>query len=305
MCWIIIWYKKQFLINKLQEQKDRWLDSLWVIDVDNNAIHQAIKNDISWYNVFINKNIKNKWLKILHHRKASVGAVNMNNAHPFRAGKIVLLQNGTIRNFHKDYKDIYKKDVDTANLTEYLSAYYEIWWLRLIASELESLSMEYKEDNFGIIVILDKEEILIFSDGTRELNVKTNNNNKIREISNYKKRWNEWDSYFWHMILSYSWDIVEDELVLIETAKDKNERIKKEKEEEEKKKKEKEISINYTFSEDCEDYFAYAPIYNSIYEQKKHFFSTYQVINEDDYEKIYWTKFNNTIFTQTYYLYNN
>jgi hypothetical protein len=79
-----------FLVNK-----DGSSDS---IKIASHPFHLFITDE---WNKYKNKAIQQGRILVGHNRKATQGAINSANAHPFTEGKIVLVHNGTLRNYQK------------------------------------------------------------------------------------------------------------------------------------------------------------------------------------------------------------
>lgn len=93
----------------------RGLDSTGVFGVDNNKNVGVMKIASHPYHLFAcedwkkfrQKSISSGRIIIGHNRKATQGAVNSNNAHPFHENNIVLVHNGTLRGDHrKKFADV-------------------------------------------------------------------------------------------------------------------------------------------------------------------------------------------------------
>jgi len=167
------------------------------------ALYKKLKNYLS----YIKNCIEEDSIYILHHRKASVGAICLDNVHPFEGESFILVQNWTIRNFYKAYKNIYWKETDTETLLSYLEE--KASCLNDIPIILKELSETYKED-FWIIIIKSRieDKILFYTDGSRESYIDINTtNNTINGIYNY----NTHSGYenTGHIVLSYKGVILE------------------------------------------------------------------------------------------------
>ena len=205
MCWIAIVRGKKRLCDILSNQVDRWLEGMGVITPK--VYYRALYTKLKHYLSYIKNCIAEDSIYILHHRKASLGAICFDNVHPFEGEKFILVQNWTIRNFYKTYKDIYRKETDTATLHAYLEEKAScLWDIPII---LKELSETHKED-FGIVIIKSRIEgkILFYADGSRESYIDINTtSNTINSISNYDN--NSWFENTWYMVLSYKGVILE------------------------------------------------------------------------------------------------
>lgn len=188
----------------LSEQKDRWLDWLWLII--NWKVKKVQFNTYKEYKTYLYKNrdIDNN-LCIMHHRKATVGKVSIDNAHPFIWKKFILAQNWTAIFFNSDYNNIYKQEVDTQNLLYYLEERCET--LEGVLAELDYLSNKYKYDDFWNLIIISKDKILFWSDWNRESFIKIKWN-YIDMISNYEPWKKKWFKNKWYIIMNSKWEIL-------------------------------------------------------------------------------------------------
>jgi hypothetical protein len=204
MCWIAI-TKYEDLAETLERQNDRGLDSIWIINKKN--IQKATKEDLDWYLDFIkNKVEKVDWLNILHHRKATVWAINIDNAHPFIWDKFILIQNWTIKSFNNSQKDTYWAEVDSHNLLHLIEENAET--INEIPIIMEAFKEEYK-DSYWIVIVLDYIwNILFISDWARESYIDIKDN-KINFIWNYSKDLAWWYINKWYLIFNFDWDIIE------------------------------------------------------------------------------------------------
>lgn len=100
------------------KQRSRWLDSIGIINLP--TMHSLLKISpkvdtwgwvviTRWDQSLINDYMEGvrewvqkndlQWPFILHHRKASIGAIDLENAHPFKMKWFYLMQNGTSHEF--------------------------------------------------------------------------------------------------------------------------------------------------------------------------------------------------------------
>ena len=205
MCWIIITPNKDEIKNHLKYQEDRWLDSIWIINKEN--IHRAVKANIEWYNSYIDNidNIDNS-LYLIHHRKATVWDINLDNCHPFMGKNFILIQNGTVKDFHKETG--FDMEVDSHNLLLYIEKHTKS--IKNIPNVLKGFKEKYKED-FGILILADyKWNIIFISDWWRESYIEIEDN-KIQLIRNYKRLIKEWYKNIWYIIFDFQWNLIKQE----------------------------------------------------------------------------------------------
>jgi len=225
MCWILYVNKakKQDVNFWLEHQKDRWLHSIWY--VQNSKIKKSLKKTVKEYEEDINKEMV-EWESILfHHRKASVGSINLDNAHPYQFDfnwwLLNFMQNGTTREFGTlaDIYDVfewYDDRSDTKMLWKFLSMnakslisikdFLIYWW-------------KAKKMSFWIILAEFEWKILLYSDWARECFI-DRTDNKINTISNYSKE-NKVKHYvnWWVFYDQDSWNILDEEYVVSEKEK--------------------------------------------------------------------------------------
>lgn len=107
-------------------------DSTGVFGIDNQGRIDLMKGDADGYIFTHSKDYEKFHEKILnkyniivgHNRKATSGKITPENAHPFMEDNIVLVHNGTLRNFDKLKKDIKNEgeiEVDSHALTHLLA----------------------------------------------------------------------------------------------------------------------------------------------------------------------------------------
>jgi hypothetical protein len=216
MCWIALAPKSE-LIEILNNQKTRWLDSLWVIDFDTNIVAHAVKSSVLQYEPFIRKNIDTSLhtFAFMHHRKASIWDIHLENSHPFIWSKFILAQNWTSPDFYTTWKDVFHKETDSENLLAYLEQ--ECNTLEECINVLDTI-----ECSLWNIFIFHKWRTLIYSDSTRETFVDTADYvfdpevewwesetiAFVSSITNYKPNTLLWYRNWFHIIMnSVTWQI--------------------------------------------------------------------------------------------------
>jgi len=188
----------------LWEQKDRGLDSVWIIN--NWSIFRVTASTYRQYKKYLFKK-SFKGLTIMHNRKATIWDVNLKNAHPFQWKRFLLAQNGTCRYFHIAHKSTYNQEVDTYNLLLHLED--ECNSLEECKIELDRLVNMYMWDDFWNIIIVDRDRILFYSDWFRESFININKEeNKIISITNYEPWEKEWYKNVWYLIMDREWIIL-------------------------------------------------------------------------------------------------
>lgn len=202
MCWIII-STKPSLSWILSHQKDRGLDSVWVLSSEN--MYKATKEGLDWYNNFIDRIEDDRKLYILHHRKATIWEINIDNAHPFIWAKYTLVQNWTVRLFNVSGKEDYGQDVDSHNLLHLIEDFSNT--LEEVPKVMKQFKKVYK-DEFGIVILVDKDwRILFISDGARESYIETFEW-KVLSISNYETWTIYWYKNSWYILFEFDWTIL-------------------------------------------------------------------------------------------------
>ena len=173
---------ESFLNKNLANQVDRWLDSVWVITWW--KIYTTIKNGLKGYR----KYIRHLWqepdsLSILHHRKATIWDITLDNSHPFIWKHFNLMQNWTSKKFYKMYDDIYKWETDSETLMNYIESRTKD--IRKVPAVLDNLA-EQMDETFWNIIITNGNLILFYADWAREtyINIK---GKKVESITNYLK----------------------------------------------------------------------------------------------------------------------
>lgn len=199
MCWIwiAVWTR---LGEILKSQKDRWYDSIWVTNWKH--ILKRVFKEFDDYLKLLDEADWSDKLFLMHHRKATIWDINLNNAHPFKGKYFTLMQNWTSRTFYIRYKMHYRKETDSENLLCYIERATKK--IEDIPSILEKLSKKI-DDKFWNIIVTDGKKILFYTDGAREsyVNIKWE---KVVEITNYKN-WLYWYNNNWFIIFDYSWNI--------------------------------------------------------------------------------------------------
>lgn len=160
MCWIAYAPKKN-MVDILENQKIRGLDALWLIDFQKGEIMTAFKPTLLDYQDFIETNLEdNDELCFMHHRKASIGGISLDNSHPFIWEKFVLAQNGTSTAFMTSMAEVYGKETDSETILHFLED---------SADTLEECVdlLDLIDCPLGIIFIFHKGRTLIYSDSCR------------------------------------------------------------------------------------------------------------------------------------------
>ncbi len=222
MCGIAI-VKKEEIEEVLENQIDRGLDWIWFMVSD-----WKWQKYLEWSIYAYNKIIKrvNNWLAktnmsddfvMFHHRKASIGKINIDNSHPFIGENFDLMQNGTSKKFFNKYKDVIYLDIDGNDMpkastdSENLLRFIETRTNKLneIPKVLEELDKELGGEKFGCLMIRDRYgNFLFYSDGERETNIEIKWDKLVR-ITNYPlKGYRGWKNKGW-LISSFKWEIQE------------------------------------------------------------------------------------------------
>lgn len=102
-------------------------DSTGVITVSNKFTVKRYKTISSGFRMATSEafeaNVPNGWAAIGHNRSATIGAVSVDNAHPFKFGRVSLVHNGTLSNRGKNLPEYDKNlSVDSMQLALSLSA---------------------------------------------------------------------------------------------------------------------------------------------------------------------------------------
>jgi hypothetical protein len=88
-----------------------------IVKIGSNPLHLFATKE---WSTFQSNTLQNGQIVVGHNRKATRGAVNSNNAHPFHEGRYVLVHNGTLQN-HAKWKT--GKDVDSHALCQAFNEY--------------------------------------------------------------------------------------------------------------------------------------------------------------------------------------
>lgn len=203
MCGIIICDCKQKAKIKLQQQVKRWLDSFGVIFFQQNTL-QTFKQ-VGTLQDYLDSLEKHDFqdLFCIHHRDATIGEVNYENAHPFIGKKFTLCHNGMVKKFHELYVWKYQKSVDSWNMLEYLEEYAQT--IEQIPERLQQLT-EQTWEKIWIVFVTDGEKNLIYTDGAKPSYFEIEAN-ILRKFANF---WDEKESWFFHdgyVIFDKKWSI--------------------------------------------------------------------------------------------------
>lgn len=191
----------------LLNQLDRGLDSLWIINKE--ATYKVLKDKYKGYKKYLRRQVREEWLTIMHHRKASIGSVNLDNAHPFEGNNFILMHNWTARKFFTRYGWVYKKDTDSETLLRYIEDKTDT--IEEIPKVIEELCDRLQE-NLGNVIITDiaRNKILFYTDWARESFLHFDwKNYKLKGIYNYKPWTSLWFSNEWSVILDFNFNIID------------------------------------------------------------------------------------------------
>ena len=181
MCWIWI-VPKNMLCDLIENQVDRWLHSMWILDFQKKTLFTWVKHTIWWYQEFIEESVDEDSLDLclMHHRKASIGRLSLDNAHPFIWKKFILAQNGTSKEFFDEVWKDYGKETDSETLLMYLED---------MCDSLDDCidALDEIDSVLWIIMIVHKDKILIYSDSCRW--------SYVDIIDTDDEEWNLLDSY--------------------------------------------------------------------------------------------------------------
>ncbi len=210
MCWIAF-VKKESMLTTLWNQQDRWLDSFWIV-TEWGQWYKLIRPDFKSYRKWIKKWLKpklqNNSFVMLHHRKATIGEVKIENAHPFVWRKFTLMQNWSARNFHK----IYEKNVwetDTEKLLNYIETRADS--LEEIPEVMRKLK-EYTKDTFGNLLIRDRNKrVMLHCDGDREIHIQYTDETEtqIEYLSSYEAWKKAWKFIIGYLLFNFKWEVIE------------------------------------------------------------------------------------------------
>lgn len=174
----------------LTAQQDRGLDGVGLYFPRTGTVQRFLStvdslHKLPSYTAFLNRFANSDNAVLMHHRKASIGAISAENVHPFVGNRFSLMQNGTNK-FIAEVGDVFGFDTD--NDTQILLQIIEEKCDNLLkaAEFLTFLSPKgsYK-DSIGAIFLVDNatKECLFFSDATRNTHITTSDGgNKIEEI---------------------------------------------------------------------------------------------------------------------------
>lgn len=224
MCWIAL-IPKSKLYDTLKNQKTRWLDSIWIIDFQTNWLHTAYDtstreiDQLIYYKQFINS-VAKEWeeLCFMHHRKASIWNITLDNAHPFVWDKFILAQNWTSKSFMDDYWLVYWKETDSETILAYLEE---------MCNTLEECIdiLDEIDAPLWIIFLFHKGRTLIYSDSCRGSYISiydvTDKDEKtgeeiitesyLAELTNLKEdSVLEYRNWFYLIVESTSWKILDE-----------------------------------------------------------------------------------------------
>ena len=202
MCGIFIW-NSDLVMEVLLNQVDRGLEGMGIITSKNT--HRTLKKDYKEYKKFLENKFIPWELVVMHHRKASIWKICLDNTHPFQGTKFQLIHNGSTINFFRKYSDIYKKETDSENLLKYIEDKAEN--LREIPAILKELFSDLNEEHW-IIIIVHKNYILFYCDGSKESYIEIKNN-RVLWIYNYKPNHLEGYSNKGYIILDFNYNIIE------------------------------------------------------------------------------------------------
>ena len=203
MCWIAI-VPSNRIRQVVSNQRDRGLDSVWIIT--KKRIKRLVLNWYTNYKVHL-KAISDS-LCIVHHRKATIWNIKLENSHPFTWSMFSLVQNWTMSYFFSLYKDTYKKETDSETLLCYIEERVDnIFDIPKVLSELL--------DDIWNVIITDWKYILFYSDWARESYIDVTDD-RVNSITNYPHNQKIWYVNKWYMILNYNWEI------FVDTFYDKN-----------------------------------------------------------------------------------
>jgi len=186
----------------LAHQDDRWLDSLWIINLTYKTIRKCERKTLKEYQEAIDNQDNKNWLCIMHHRKASIWAIKIANAHPFWTNKFALIQNGTSKAFMRIHWDKYWKETDSETMLYYLEEHCKN--LMDVIVKLEEIT-----DKIWIIIMVDTihKNVLIYSDWERE-SVIDIQNWLLKNYTNYPDNKYTGFKNKGSIIIDYEWKIL-------------------------------------------------------------------------------------------------
>lgn len=224
MCWIAITTRGK-LREVLLNQKTRGLDSIWIILWKERTQWKAIRKTYKEYKRYIRFDVKGEsdWIAIMHHRKASIGSINTDNAHPFKGKRFSLMHNGTARDFYSRYNGVYRKETDSEALLAYIEQ--RVVEIGDIPEVLVRLSDSLWEDLWNIIIIDTlNNKVLFYSDWARDSYISlSEDKKKVVWIFNYPpieeqiklNRYNQWYENVGHIIMDFNFNIIENTFMWI------------------------------------------------------------------------------------------
>lgn len=201
MCWIAV-TRKENILKTLYAQKDRGLDSVWFIDWQNikKIIYKTYQEYRTWFKKKINPKLSNN-LIVLHHRKATIWDVNIQNAHPFIWKKFAIVQNWTSKVFHEAYKDVYKWETDTEKLLHYIETRAD--FLEEVPEVISSLSKAISDEFWNIILVDYYGRYLFYTDWVRESYIDIDSEKGIlNNIFSYEPNTNKWYEHNWYILFN-------------------------------------------------------------------------------------------------------
>lgn len=162
-----------------------------------------MEKDLKWYQTKVDKIKNNEWMVLVHHRMASVWAVNLNNSHPFFHKWFALMQNWTSKTFFNKYKDTYKKETDSECLLHHIVK-------ETNSLEEASILLEELNDTIWIIILMDinKWQVLIYLDGKRESYIDIKDW-KLVEFTNYQPSCFTWYENKWYILIDFNMKILD------------------------------------------------------------------------------------------------
>lgn len=183
---------------------ERGKDSVGLFSPKNNIIKKAL--DIKDFLKENYNNVVEDNIFLGHVRKASSGQTNDKNAHPFLAGNIILVHNGTITNkweLSNKYDNNTICDTDSEELAHCINKDYQA---SKQEPEYKSLSlykgtatvMWYNKDNEYLYVFKDKERELYY--GLKDEGMYISSNRDALELSNCKDIKSFKDNYLCEII---------------------------------------------------------------------------------------------------------
>ena len=206
MCGIYIW-PREGVRETLLNQIDRGLDWLWI--VNKKATYKVLRDKYKGYKKYLKRQVKEEGLTIMHHRKASIWEVKIDNAHPFEGKKFILMHNWTAKKFFTKYGWVYKKETDSETLLQYIE--HRVETIEEIPNLLENLCEELKENLWNVIITdIQRNKILFYTDWARESFLHFDwDNYKLRGIYNYKPWTSFWFANEGSVILDFDFNILD------------------------------------------------------------------------------------------------